>query len=152
MDANNVITFQTNTAGKGVAPCHAQLSNTGQFAVIDSTGAVLFTTPAQPLANGQYTIQNIGTAAEQNAQCGTYLGYPVCGGGTALASLLPTNPNIIAWQVINVGGPMYTIQAVTREGCDPATYLSSSPCATGSNAIYLATTNDGTGNQVWHTG
>ena len=129
------------------------MRNDGTLAVIDTTGAVLYQTSLQPLANGLYTIQSVGTAAElpTTPACGTYLGYPACGGGVAISSLLATNPALVTWSVTRVPGstpPVYTIQAATMEGCGQASYLGSLPCSTGSNEVALVATNDGTGSQV----
>ena len=109
----------------------------------------LWTFMACTLAS-RYFIQSVGTAGENNPQCGTYMGYGACGGSTAIASLLNTNPSVITWDVELVSGSTYTLQAQTLETCSPAspTYLGAQICSAGSNQVALATAGNPLVNQV----
>ena len=80
------------------------------------------------LVPGTYSIQGVGTAAENNPACGTFLGYNACGSGTNILSISNASAAAIAWDVQLVSGTTYTVRADTREACDPNTYLGASPC------------------------
>ena len=100
------------------------------------------------LGNGQYYITNVGRTAEANAACGTYMGYGACGTGTGIAEMTNAQPTTITWSLALITGNAYTIRAFDLEACSGTTYLGSQPCSTNSNAVALAATNDGTGDQV----
>ena len=105
---------------------------------------------APPLPNGHYTIQSVGTAAEGNPSCATFMGYGACGGSTAIPSVFNTNLATATWDVVQASSGSYTVRALTLESCTTAspTYLGAQPCASGSNQVALATADDGTGIEV----
>ena len=126
------------------------------LAVTDS--AVFGVSTVGSLPNGLYTIQSVGTAAEKNAQCGTYLATNPCGAtgpdmGDYVQSLTNQNTTYIVWNVTGIGNyNTYYIRGAAREACGSVeNFLSAIACNTQPtpNLVDTYLMDDGSGRQQW---
>ena len=150
--------------------CGPQVLKSGNLAALQAVhknvlgvtqSAAFGVTTAGSIPNGLYTIQSVGTKAENNPQCGTYLATNPCGatgtdGGNTLQALTSAVSTYITWNITAVGKyNTYNIRGAGREACGSANnFLSCVVCNSqpSPNLVDTYTVDDGSGRQQWQVG